>query len=68
MKNKNLKCDDNLPRLLNDEEDEEDYYTLNSTDLELKERYNLFKNLEDYKNGIFDEIIEKIKTIRDDIL
>ena len=68
LKNKNLKCDDNLPRLLNDEEDEEDYYTLNSTDLELKERYNLFKNLEDYKNGIFDELIEKIKTIRDDIL
>ena len=63
------KEDDNLPKLLEEEGEEEDiYYHLNNINNELGCDYNLFKNLEDYMKGLKGNIEIKIKEIRDNIL
>ena len=58
--------DNNLPLLMNDDED--NYYTLNNFSIKIKEKNNLFKNIKDYKDGVMDDINNKIKVIRDNII
>ena len=58
--------DNNLPLLMNDDED--NYYTLNNFNIKIKEKNNLFKNIKDYKDGVMDDINNKIKVIRDNII
>ena len=58
--------DDSLLILINDNED--DYYKVNNLNIKLKEKYNLFKNIKDYKDGIMGDINDKIKKIRDEVL
>ena len=59
--------DDKLPTLINDDEDYY-YYKLNNLNIKQEEKYNLYKNIKDYKDGVMDDINNKIKEIRDDIL
>ena len=58
--------DNNLPLLMNDDED--NYYKLNNFNIKIKEKNNLFKNIKDYKDGVMDDINNKIKVIRDNII
>ena len=58
--------DVNLPILINDNED--DYYKVNNLNIKLKEKYNLFQNIKDYKDGVMSDINDKIKKIRDNVL
>ena len=58
--------DDTSPILLN--QDESIYYKLNNVNNELKEKYNIFQNIKDYRDGAMNDIIKKITEIRDDIL
>ena len=49
-------------------DDDENNYYLNEDNNEINNEYNIFKNLEHYNKGLNDEIVNKIKEIRDDLL
>ena len=60
---------DDIPTLIKESEDDEDiYYKLNKYNKKIKEKYPLLKNIKDYRNGVMDDIINKISQIRDDVL
>ena len=59
--------EDNFPVLIENNEDDDIYYKLNNYSLDLKNKYNSIKNINDYRDGAMDDIIQKILNIRDDI-
>ena len=65
-KNLGTLYNDNLPVII--KEDKDIYYKLNNVIFEKEDKYNLFKNIKDYKDGVMGDVIEKIRNTRDDIL
>ena len=59
---------DNFPLLIENNEDDDIYYKLNTYNSDLNNNYNLFRNINDYRDGALDNIIQKITNIRNDIL
>ena len=59
---------DNFPLLIENNEDDDIYYKLNTSTADLNNNYNLFKNINDYRDSALDDIIQKITNIRNDIL
>ena len=48
--------------------EDDNYYHLYEFNNEIRNNYDLFKNLEDYRKGLNDNIINKLKEIRDNLL
>ena len=65
FENETTKIDD---KLLGEIDEEDIYYHLNKFNIELGSDFNLFDNLKDYRNGLKDDITEKITEIRDNLL
>ena len=59
--------EDNFPVLIENNDDDDIYYKLNNYSTDLKNNYNSIKNIKDYRDGVMDDIIQKILNIRDDI-
>jgi len=55
-----------LPRIMLKEED--NYYHLNEFNIKMRNDYDILKNIEQYRKGINNEVIEKIKEIINELL
>ena len=49
-------------------EDEDNYYHLNEFNIKIRNDYDIFRNLEEYRKGINNEVVGKIKEIVNDLL
>ena len=64
--NNSKSLDEIVPRIVLKEED--NYYHLNEFNIKIRNDYDILRNLEEYKKGINNEIVGKIKEIVNDLL
>ena len=66
IENNSKSLDEIVPRIVLKEED--NYYHLNEFNIKIRHDYDILRNLEEYKKGINNEIVGKIKEIVNDLL